>query len=82
MIKSSAKILQFIVKDLIDLMNIKGGNFNPQVQNANYTQLQESCQEIIDCYRVQAREKNIYLRLTMVNDDRLSNRLAGISFDK
>jgi hypothetical protein len=28
-IKSSAKILQFIVKDLIDLMNIKGGNFNP-----------------------------------------------------
>jgi hypothetical protein len=42
-IKSSAKILQFIVKDLIDLMNIKGGNFNPQVQNANYSTLQEAC---------------------------------------
>ena len=52
------------------------------MQNANYSTLQEACQEIVECYRIQAREKNIYLRITMVSDDRLNNRLSGICFDR
>lgn len=30
-IKSSAHILQYLIKDMIDLMNIKMGKFNPTI---------------------------------------------------
>ena len=76
-IKSSANILQFLVKDLIDLMNIKQDKFN--MTNKSFSTI-EACQEIITCFEVQANEKCIYLRLTVNKDDQ--TKIRRINGDK
>ncbi|TNV87448.1 hypothetical protein FGO68_gene5960 [Halteria grandinella] len=80
MVKSSAIILQYLVKELIDLNNIKQNKFTPNFQGHDQQSLMESCQEIIDCYKVQAREKNIFLRLCRTS--KVFLRDFEIYFDK
>jgi signal transduction histidine kinase len=48
-VKSSANILQFLVKDLIDLMNIKGKSFISEVKGFS---TREACEEVIKCYKM------------------------------
>jgi signal transduction histidine kinase len=48
-IKSSAHILQYLIKDLIDLMNIKLNKFNAVSQMFNPS---EACSEVLKCYEI------------------------------
>ncbi len=48
-IRSSANILQYLVKDLIDLMNIKQDKFTKVNQEFSPSQ---ACEEIISCFEL------------------------------
>lgn len=48
-VRSSANILKFLVKDLLDLMYMRQNKFRPEL---NIFSTLEACQEILKCYEV------------------------------
>lgn len=76
-IRSSANILQYLIKDLIDLMNIKLNKFTSVVQP--FSPL-EACEDVLHCFEVQANEKNLYLRKHIHRES--ADRLAKVVSDK
>ena len=61
-IKSSANILQYLIKDLIDLMNIRLYRF---VQVTQLFSPINACNEILQYYEIQSKEKGLDLRRTI-----------------
>lgn len=61
-VKSSALILQFLVKNLIDLMNIKAKNF--MIETRAFSPM-KACNEVMKCYMMQARQKGVSLELAV-----------------
>jgi signal transduction histidine kinase len=74
-IKSSANMLQYLIKDLIDLMNVKLDRFIKVCQPFNAI---DACLEVLAFFEVQSREKGLLITHS-VNDEALFriNELAG-----
>ena len=66
-IKSSANILQYLIKDLIDLMNIRLDRF---VQVTQLFSPITACNEVLQYFEVQSKEKGLYLRRTINSEAR------------
>jgi signal transduction histidine kinase len=79
-IKSSANILHFLVKDMIDLMQIRQNKFNQNINTNSFSALQDACQEVVNCYKLQARDKKIGLKVT-ISDERSTTFRTGLCFD-
>jgi K+-sensing histidine kinase KdpD len=52
MVRSSANILQYLVKELIDINQIKQGNFVPNLMQVSLKQIVDAGVEIMECYRI------------------------------
>jgi two-component system sensor histidine kinase BarA len=76
-IKSSANILQFLIKDMIDLMNLRLDRFNQQTEVFSPI---DACNEILIYYEFQAHEKGLYLKRMINNEAR--SRIIKLASDK
>eukprot|EP00347_Sterkiella_histriomuscorum_P020341 403338179 len=76
-VKSSANILMFLVKDLLDLMYIKQNLFSPELRTFSTI---EACQDVMKCYKFQADEKKINLSLEV--SDLIKHKITNIKGDK
>lgn len=63
-VRSSAFILQYLVLQLIDLNKIKQGKFIAKSVPVDHLQLYEACNQIMDCYKMQAKQKQLYLKFS------------------
>ncbi|CDW84159.1 histidine kinase-dna gyrase b-and hsp90-like domain containing protein [Stylonychia lemnae] len=76
-VRSSASIMSFLVKDLLDLMYIRQNSFNLEKKNFSVI---EACQEVIKCYEIQAQIKKIYLKIEVA--DHIKRKIKQICGDK
>ena len=65
--KSSEKILNFLVKDILDFAYLKQGKFRKNIQNFN---ILECIQEIVSIQQYKSEQLNIKLNIKAINFER------------